>query len=141
MISITSRGFPRVDADLAAFIRRLKAPPRLALDQIGREAAEAMRENLETEGQSLGVSWPPLAETTNRDRQARGFPPEHPMLRRTDQLIGSIRILELGSFHVAIGPDDDRAGYLHGRRPFADVTDLDIDRYAQIVSSYYLEGV
>lgn len=39
-----------------------------------------------SEGASTGAPWRPLAESTQRDRARKGFPPAHPILERTGTL-------------------------------------------------------
>lgn len=50
-----------------------------------------------SEGGSTGAPWRPLAESTQRDRQRKGFPPAHPILQRTGALMRALTIGE-GAF-------------------------------------------
>lgn len=43
-----------------------------------------------TEGATTGEPWPELAESTQRDRAAKGFKPAHPILERTGRLVRSL---------------------------------------------------
>lgn len=45
-----------------------------------------------SEGASTGAPWAPLAESTQADRRRHGFPPAHPILRRTGALMRALTI-------------------------------------------------
>lgn len=62
----------------------LKEPVRaLVLDGI--------RQQFETEGAYGGTPWEQLAARTVDERALLGFPPEHPILRRTDRLFDALQ--------------------------------------------------
>lgn len=76
----------------------------------------------ETEGASTGAPWPQLAERTQRDRAAHGFPPTHPILQRTKRLLRSLTIgdggfADMGPQHLTIGSDVEYFVYHQSNKP------------------------
>lgn len=75
-----------------------------------------------TEGASTGKPWKPLAKATQADRRRAGFGAAHPILRRTNELYGSIMgggggFVETTATSIAIGSNDPIFWYHQSARP------------------------
>lgn len=81
---VRGRKWSRLDNLFAAPMRVLEGPVRkLVLD--------AIEQQFESEGGYGGTPWQELADRTVEERELLGFPPEHPILRRTDRLFDALQ--------------------------------------------------
>lgn len=72
-------------------LNQLMANPMRTLELgVRRRVFDAIQRQFETEGEYGGTPWAPLAEGTVREREALGFGPEGPILRRTDNLYDAL---------------------------------------------------
>jgi phage gpG-like protein len=91
--------------------------------EVVRVFREIVKRAFESEGASTGEPWQQLAESTQRDRQAHGFPPAHPILERTGALLRSLVIGSDGGYVVAtpsqleIGSDVEYLKYHQSNLP------------------------
>lgn len=112
--------FERLITPLEQIATRLERP----VERIGGDAIRrAFAENFATEGQG---GWPALSDAwTVPERRALGYAGEHPILKRTGQLMRSVterghplhtsQVIPTGSgrFTVEIGSEDIRYNMLH----------------------------
>jgi hypothetical protein len=113
-----------IDREVAALETRLDAPlsgPGVVDEVVGVFRA-AVREAFATEGGSTGSPWPALARSTQAERRRLGFGPAHPILRRTNELLGSITgggggFVETTPTSIAIGSNDPVFWFHQSRRP------------------------
>ena len=90
------------ESELIAELRRLEqhikllAEPskiaRMVHEKLSQEGAlhDVLEERFFTEGSSGGEPWTALTEGTERSRAKLGFPPSHPILRRSDALMAAV---------------------------------------------------
>jgi hypothetical protein len=86
-LTVYFRGLPKARGELANITRYLK-------NEAGKEvtrgafnaAGEVFTENFDNEGRNAPIKWPALRERTQREREALGFPPDHPILIRYGDL-------------------------------------------------------
>lgn len=90
-IEIVALGETVVQRDLAAFGRNM-VDLTDAMHDVGTILREAAEKQFVTEGGHASGGWPPLADSTNRDRVRQGFPPVHPIMRRTERLLRSLTV-------------------------------------------------
>lgn len=88
-IEIEALGELVVKRDLAAFGHNL-VDLTDAMHDVATILREATEEQFATEGHHASGGWPDLADSTNRDRERHGFPPEHPIMVRTERLLSSL---------------------------------------------------
>lgn len=75
-----------------ARLENLFAKPMEVLERPVRELVlDAIRQQFETEGAYGGDEWQELAKRTQDERRLLAFPPEHPILRRTDRLFDALQ--------------------------------------------------
>lgn len=113
-----------MDREIAALETRLTAPlsgPGV-VDEMVSVFRAAVREAFNTEGKSTGVPWKGLAPSTQQERRRLGFGAAHPILRRTNELLGSITgggggFVETTPTSLAIGSNDPVFWFHQSRRP------------------------
>jgi hypothetical protein len=96
-------------AEWAAMLERslatLPAQLEIGLDKVG-ELAETLAVSYIGHEQE---SWPPLAESTLRDKEAKGFPVPSPLLRTGEMRDSIRRELDPIALEVIVGSSDPRA--------------------------------
>lgn len=85
----------------------LKHHEHTALEKSGKLVQETAQGYLGTYNVTYPTVWLPLAESTKRDRVAKGFPEDEPLLR-TGQMRDSIKYT-VSHDEVHIGSDDQKA--------------------------------
>lgn len=92
-ISVEFEGQQALIGQFATFGQRIQTM-RPAWEDVGNLLLADFAQQFASEGAYLGPQiaplWKPLAPSTVRDRLAKGFGGEHPILQRTGQLLGSV---------------------------------------------------
>jgi phage gpG-like protein len=101
-VSIEIIGADGVADKLRAAGARLDQPLDSLLQLVADVWTTDFQSNFEREG-TVGGPWVELAPLTQRLRKARGFGADHPILRRTGDLLHSIGIVSQGAEEVAVG--------------------------------------
>lgn len=83
-------GLRVIDRRLDALVERI-SDARPAWPEVLRVFQSIAADTFRSEGAAnAGGVWPPLAPRTNADRIRQGYPPEHPILRRSGDLERSV---------------------------------------------------
>lgn len=72
--------------DLTATVKGLRGFTRWLEGPALTIVLRGIRRQFETEGRFFGSQWAGLAESTKRVRSSRGYQPDHPILRQSDEL-------------------------------------------------------
>jgi hypothetical protein len=133
VIAVRIHGAREVVQGLDRLDRRLDHPRRETFDALARRMVAALRQNLVSEGGHGGVSWPPLAASTVRERRRKGYGGK-PRLQRTGRLLDSIRIVEVSDRRAFVAADADQAPVLDERFPFAGAAALDVESWVAFLA-------
>jgi hypothetical protein len=95
-ITVSLEGEVLIDRALSGIEARM-ADLRPAWGAVVAAFQKAVAKAFATEGASTGAAWAPLAATTRSERKRLGFPPAHPILKRTGKLERALTIGE-GAF-------------------------------------------
>jgi len=94
-------------AELQAVLAKAqgKLENRLPLmDDLGHIVTLDIEKNITSEGKRLGVTWKALAPKTQELRKKHGFPPAHPILIETGDMVGRIRMTKRTNDEVWVEP-------------------------------------
>lgn len=131
-----------LEQDAALIERMSNLTP--ATKKIAELARESITDNFRGEWDGTS-SWQPLADSTVKDREAKGYGGEHPILQRTEELMSTIDIVADGD-GVDITPHAEHAIFQQEgteripARPFIAFSDRDEDRMLEFLDEHISGG-